>query len=266
MASRPPRNFDPKEIFGRQVSYYQKGRVMLETPQVGEWLARMEIAPGSAVADLAAGTGNLTIPLARLGYEVTAIEPNDAMRGVMEQRLKEEKLNARVVSGTADAIPLPDHSVQLIGVANAVHWFDPATAKPEMKRVLIPGGWLLGLSSIISPDADITKALHALLLRECPGYSEATTQFSSTRDSHVDRYIGGYITPEFQEKKQPVIYFSFERFVAYLSSISSLAEWMTGTASRDVAVAKMEAFFNQHADDGEIPLTWDMVVVAGKVN
>ncbi|MBI1276307.1 methyltransferase domain-containing protein [bacterium] len=266
MASHDTTLFDPKEIFGRQVAHYQKGRVMLETPEVGRWLAHMKVPPDSAVADVAAGTGNLTVPLAKLGYQVTAIEPNDAMRGALADRLQVEGITTVAIKpGTAEKLPLEDQSVHLIGVANALHWFDPAKAKPEMRRALAPSGWLLGLSSIISPDAEITQKLHAVLTKECPDYSEAPTQFASTRQSHVDRYIEAYITPSFYEKNQPVIHFSFERFIAYLASISSLADWMSGPTSRDAALASMERFFHQHEEDGEIPLTWDMVVAAGEL-
>ncbi|MDQ7993338.1 MAG: methyltransferase domain-containing protein, partial [Propionicimonas sp.] len=44
--------------------------------------------------------------------------------------------------GTADSIPLGDHSVSVVTVGQAWHWFDPATAGPEIARVLRPGGRL----------------------------------------------------------------------------------------------------------------------------
>ncbi|MFR1759357.1 MAG: class I SAM-dependent methyltransferase, partial [Christensenellaceae bacterium] len=37
------------------------------------------VAPGGAVADLACGTGALSIPLAQAGYRVTAIDINEQM-------------------------------------------------------------------------------------------------------------------------------------------------------------------------------------------
>jgi SAM-dependent methyltransferase len=80
------------------------------------------------VVDLGAGTGILTRQIAALGHDVTPVEPDDRMRP------------AGGLAGTAEAIPLPDSSVDVIIAGQAYHWFDPARAMPEIARVLRPGG------------------------------------------------------------------------------------------------------------------------------
>ena len=47
-----------------------------------------------------------------------------------------------MVDGTAESIPLPDASVDVVTVAQAFHWFDAPAALAEIARVLKPGGWL----------------------------------------------------------------------------------------------------------------------------
>jgi SAM-dependent methyltransferase len=44
------------------------------------------------------------------------------------------------ISGTAEAIPLPDRTVDALTVAQAFHWFDRPAAFAELHRVLRPGG------------------------------------------------------------------------------------------------------------------------------
>src|SRR6185437_8812351 len=49
---------------------------------------------------------------------------------------------AQVLAGTAEDLPLPDASVDLVTVGQAMHWFNLDRAIPEMARVLRPGGRL----------------------------------------------------------------------------------------------------------------------------
>ena len=90
------------------------------------------------VLDLGAGTGKLTRLLVARGLEVTAVDPSDGMLGELGRVLPDTP----ALVGTAEGIPLPDHSVDVVLVAQAWHWVDPAQAVPEVARVLSPGGRL----------------------------------------------------------------------------------------------------------------------------
>ena len=96
------------------------------------------IDAGARVCDLAAGTGKLTRSLAGLGASVVAVEPVEGMRRQLSTVLPD----AEVVDGTAEAIPLPDGSVDVVTVAQAFHWFDAPSALAEIARVLRTGGAL----------------------------------------------------------------------------------------------------------------------------
>lgn len=96
------------------------------------------ITAGTRVCDLAAGTGKLTRRLVELGADVVAVEPVAAMRAQAEATAP----GARHADGTAESIPLPDGSVDVVTVAQAFHWFDAEAALAEIARVLAPGGGL----------------------------------------------------------------------------------------------------------------------------
>jgi SAM-dependent methyltransferase len=104
----------------------------------------LEPAPGPRVLDLGAGTGKLTHTLIALGADVTAVEPDPAMRAELNRLLP----GVRALAGTAEAIPLPDASVDAVLVGQALHWFDMTVAGPEIARVLVPGGILAGLWNV----------------------------------------------------------------------------------------------------------------------
>ncbi len=96
------------------------------------------IVAGARACDLAAGTGKLTRRLVEAGASVVAVEPVAGMRTQLSAVLPE----VEVLDGTAEAIPLPDASVDAVTVAQAFHWFDAPAALTEIARVLKPGGGL----------------------------------------------------------------------------------------------------------------------------
>jgi SAM-dependent methyltransferase len=93
---------------------------------------------GLRVLDLGAGTGKLTALLAELGADVTAVEPDEAMLAELRRQLP----SVRALHGPAEAIPLPDGSVDAVLCAQSMHWFDLSRALPEIARVLVAGGAL----------------------------------------------------------------------------------------------------------------------------
>jgi SAM-dependent methyltransferase len=110
----------------------------------------LEVAPARRVLDLGAGTGKLTAGLLAAGAEVTAVEPDPEMLGELRRALPD----VRALSGGAEAIPLPDRSVDAVVAGNAMHWFDMDVAGPEIARVLAPGGTLAGLWNVLDDRVD----------------------------------------------------------------------------------------------------------------
>jgi SAM-dependent methyltransferase len=115
----------------------------------------LEGAPGRRVLDLGAGTGKLTAGLLALDAEVTAVEPDAEMLGELRRTLP----RANALQGGAEAIPLPDGSVDAVLAGNAMHWFDMALAGPEIARVLAPGGVLAGLWNTLDDRVDWVAGL-----------------------------------------------------------------------------------------------------------
>ncbi|MBV8064432.1 MAG: methyltransferase domain-containing protein [Actinobacteria bacterium] len=128
---------------------YERGRPDYPAAAIELLVDRLDLRPGRSVLDLAAGTGKLTRLLVASGAEVIAVEPIAEMRAKIDR--------ARVLDGTAEAIPLPDASVDAVTVAQAFHWFRDEQALPEIHRVLRSGGGL----ALVWNVRDETDPLHA---------------------------------------------------------------------------------------------------------
>jgi SAM-dependent methyltransferase len=126
--------------FGRVVEEYERGRPGYADAALDE----VGLPATAHVLDLAAGTGKLTRQLVRRFERVIAVEPLDGMRAVLERVVPE----AEAMRGTAEHIPLDDHEVDAVFVAEALHWFATDEVLAEIARVLRPGGALAVLFNV----------------------------------------------------------------------------------------------------------------------
>jgi SAM-dependent methyltransferase len=108
-------------------------------PEAIDWAAaQFGLAEGSRVVDVGAGTGKLTRGLVAAGFDVAAVEPGGAMLDELRLAVPE----AEAHEAPAEAIPLPDASVDAAFAAQAYHWFDRERALAELQRIVRPGGGL----------------------------------------------------------------------------------------------------------------------------
>lgn len=132
------------------------------------------------ILDLGAGTGKLTAQLASLRLDgipphVVAVEPDQDMLAELRRRLPW----ATAAAGRAEAIPLPDGSVDAVLAGQSAHWFDLDLAMPEIARVLAPGGVFAGLWNADDDRVDWVSGLHRAMGRRTMA---AFTSFADDED------------------------------------------------------------------------------------
>jgi ubiquinone/menaquinone biosynthesis C-methylase UbiE len=109
-----------------------------------EGLRRAELHAGMRFLDVAAGSGALSIPAARLGAHVLAIDMSPVMLRLLEARACREGLNieTRVMDG--HALELDDNTFDMAGSQFGVMLFpDMRQGLSELARVVKPGGRVL---------------------------------------------------------------------------------------------------------------------------
>jgi SAM-dependent methyltransferase len=137
---------------------------------------------GRDVLEVAAGTGLWTRFLGELGANVTAVEPDDAMRAVLERRSP----HVTTLRATAESIPVLGASFDAVLVSSAWHWFDQARAGAEMARVLRDDGSIFILWNGLSRTVDWVKELTALRARSADPPPSALVRTVQLPDEFVD--------------------------------------------------------------------------------
>lgn len=148
---------DHASSFGPVADLYERARPGYPATAL-DWLLESGLA-APRVIDLGAGTGKLTRLIHRRGLPVTAVEPSPGMRAQLTASVP----GVTVADGSAESMPLPTASADIVLVAQAWHWVDPARAVPEVARVLAPGGRLGLLWNVRDDRTDWVRRLDEII-------------------------------------------------------------------------------------------------------
>jgi ubiquinone/menaquinone biosynthesis C-methylase UbiE len=106
-----------------------------------EFVDRLNIQPGMRVLDVACGTGNLAIPAARKGAQVSGIDIAPNLLEQARARAAEENLQATFDEGDAERLPYPDEHFDLVmTMFGAMFAPRPEVVAGELARACRPRG------------------------------------------------------------------------------------------------------------------------------
>jgi len=240
---------DPTLRFSARVENYIRYRPGYP-PQVLETLrTECGLAPQSAVADIACGTGIFTRALLDNGNRVYGVEPNREMREAAE-RLLANYPNFTCIAGTAEATTLSDRTIDIATAAQAAHWFDLPKARQEFTRVLKPKGWAVLLWNERSTDTTpFLRSYEDLLL----AYG---TDYEQVRHEHTTDNITDFFTPApfhsrvFDMRQE----FTYPELEGRLLS-SSYAP-MPGHPSYEPMLERLHGMFDTYNQNGRVTMEY----------
>lgn len=210
------------ENFTGKAEAYAKGRPGYPKAAIE---AIFSLAPsGTVFADIGAGTGKFTVKLAEHGYSVFAVEPNADMRRQLAITLAPFQ-NVKIMDGISEATTLPDHSVDIITVAHALHWFNLKAFRSECRRVVRPGGLVIAVYN------------HE------PG-REMTDSYKQT----VDEFFTNPTTWEFPNRME----YTRDNWLAYIASQDDSP--LPTDPGYDAHIAAINAVFDRDSVDGLLHL------------
>jgi ubiquinone/menaquinone biosynthesis C-methylase UbiE len=105
------------------------------------------------VVDIGCGPGTSVRAAARRGAHVTGVVPATLMLR-LARIVTRDRSRITWVQGTAENLPVPEHSATVVwSVATVHHWTDVTAGLAEVRRVLSPGGRFLVIERRVRPDA-----------------------------------------------------------------------------------------------------------------
>ncbi len=227
--------------FGAQADAYLHSAVHAQGPELDALEAVARERPGARVLDLGCGAGHVSYRVAPLVTEVVAYDLAPQMLALVGAHAARHGLpNIRVSCGTAEALPFPDASYDLVlSRYSAHHWSAPAHALREVCRVLRPEGqWVL---------ADVASPGPALLDTHLQAV-EVLRDPSHVRDYSAgewrDMVIAAGLRPQRQVRTR--LRLAFDAWVARMNTPQS--QQIAIRALQDTASAEVRDYFEIEPD------------------
>lgn len=247
----------PKDYFSARSALYAAARPVYPAELLDAVVALP--ARRRLALDCGTGSGQAALGLARHFDQVIATD------GSAEQlRHARKAANVEYRCAPAESSGLPDRSVDLVAVAQALHWFDLPAFFTEAQRLLAPGGaiavWGYGDPWLEDP------ALQSVL----NDFNRVTLEAYWPRERHL--LLDGYRTIEFPFEEISMQQLTLEQnwtlreLVALLGTWSATARY-TGHVQLDPVPAVEAALAREWGDpDRHRVIRWPLHVRAGRAS
>ena len=241
--------------FSRQAEQYRANRPGYP-PALFAWLAGVAPARDRAL-DCATGSGQAALGLAAHFSEVIATD-------LSRRQLAHAPPDPRVhyLAATAEHLPLADRTVDLVTVAQALHWFDLPAFYAEVRRIGRPGAvvavWSYGLMRIDpAVDAVVTRL-----------YADILGPYWPPERALVE---SGYRDLDFPfapiPAQPPALHadWPLDRLLGYLASWSATQRYKDATG-RDPVESVRDALGAAWGEAGATrPIAWPLALRVGRI-
>lgn len=210
----------------------------------------------AAVWEPGCGSGQATLGLAARFAEVLATDPSAEQLRQHWAATEPDAGKVRLAVEPAEASSLADASVDLIAVAQALHWFDRPRFFAECVRVLRPGGVLAAWTY-----QDMVFA--ADLAGEAEAFRDRIGPYWPPERAEVDAGYAGYAWP-FPALPAPPLWLTAQwtlpQLLGYLGSLSASARYRQAQGADPVAL-HAQALASVWGDPAQIrEMRWPLVL------
>jgi SAM-dependent methyltransferase len=135
-------------VFDDIADLYDRARPGYPAELFADLVAITDLADNASILEVGCGTGQATLPLAELGYSITAVEPGPGLAALARQRVVAFPKVVVEVS-TFEDWDAGHRRFELLVAASSWHWVDPQVGWRRAREILRPGGWMAILGNVV---------------------------------------------------------------------------------------------------------------------
>jgi ubiquinone/menaquinone biosynthesis C-methylase UbiE len=208
------------------------------------------------VWECGAGSGQATTDLADRFDEVVATD-------VSAEQLRRAPARARIhrVVAAAEATPIASSCIDVVAIAQALHWFDHERFYAEVRRVATPGAAIVAWS-YGSPKMEgaVGDALDRLMFETLRGYWPPEREHIIAEYRTIPFPFERLVAPSLSLIEE----WTLARVAGYARSWSATVQYVAAHGTDPVATFESEA--RRHwANDEPRSIVWPLAVLAGRV-
>lgn len=212
------------------------------------------------MADIGSGTGIFTRKLLEAGFDVSAVEPNEAMRVAAEEDLRDYP-GFHSVAASAEETGLPDQDFSAVTSAQAFHWFQREAVRLEFHRILQPGGRVFLIWNERCEKGSLFDGEYQALLGTLgQSYDGIRESVVGTKEAMAEFFIRGTFRSDHFDHEQVMTWTELRG--RFLSSSYAPTEEDPGYGS---VLSRLEAIFRKHERGGRVTFAMTTGVYHGQL-
>ena len=253
---------DSTTRFSNRVENYVKWRPLYPPAVVDELRDVCGLTPDWTIADIGSGPGNLSRLFLDFGATVIGVEPNKEMREAGGELLKAYP-RFRDIDGTAERTGLSTDSVDLVTAGQAFHWFDPAEARREFRRILKEPKWV----ALIWNDRVLDRTPFSRRTSNCCEPTRRTILRWRTKACASDRGDRGVFRAESDAANRFAIRAGFRRGGVCAAGLNPRrTRPAAGEPGYTEMIAETDRIFAEHQTHGVVHFLYDTRIYVGRLN